>query len=74
MLKYHIFVSSVIDSKYKLSYNSQRNHANWQSKNIQRLVKILGRSRMKIRGASEDFTEGGIQFSGPNTTYMEANA
>jgi len=33
----------------------------------------LGRSRMKIHEASEEFTKGGILFSGPKTTYMEAN-
>jgi len=28
---------------------------------------------MKIHEASEEFTKGGILFSGPKTTYMEAN-
>jgi hypothetical protein len=28
---------------------------------------------MKIQEALEDFTEGGIMFPGPKTTYLEAN-
>jgi len=28
---------------------------------------------MKIQEASKDFKEGGILYSGPKTTYMEAN-
>jgi len=40
---------------------------------IWRLVKTLGRSRMKNHEASEDVTEGGILFPGSKTSVMEAN-
>jgi len=36
-------------------------------------VKNLGRSRMKIQEASEDFIEGGILFPGPKITCMKVN-
>jgi len=32
-----------------------------------------GRSRMKIQEASGEFTDGGIMFLGPKTSYLEAN-
>ena len=53
--------------------NSRRNHANRKSKNIQRLVNTLVRSRMKIQEASEDSTEGEIMFPVHKTSYMETN-
>ncbi|AES71079.1 hypothetical protein MTR_3g069850 [Medicago truncatula] len=44
------------------------------TKNIRRLVKTLGISRMKIQEVSKDFKEGEIMFPGPKTTYMKAKA
>jgi len=37
------------------------------------LNKTLGRARMNIQEASEDFIKRGIMFPGPKTTYIEAN-
>jgi len=33
----------------------------------------LGRQRLKIQEASEDVTEGGIQFPSSKTSYIEEN-
>lgn len=44
-----------------------------ESKNIRRLVKTLGRSRMMIQEALEDVTEEEIMSPGLKTSYIEAN-